>query len=243
MSKKVTVVKAWAVSRWTPVQLTEALTELNVSHSVVGWSKDSHALRGHDTDGLSVAQPAWPIVTHSVADVPRIRIDKERQILFVCDSVPALANLNLTPLPEGRDIKSVLKKALRIMDEDWEYKSTEPDIQDFVAMASKPSLLNQILTAIYKINPYAERKIIQNKVVMFLGGRVSVSSMRDTLRSNFKYDTIRTLLNTPEAVMLSKAVERAKDGEDIEDLSNEFSIEAFDISYILSSVVKQGGKV
>lgn len=238
------VVKAWAVSRWTPAQVTEALTSLNVSHTVVGWSKDDHKLKGYHEDGLSIEQPAWPVVTHSIADLPKLRLDKERQILFVCDSVPALANLNLTPLPEGRDIKVVLKRALQIMDDDWVYKSTEPDIQDFVAMASKPSLLNQILTAVYKINPYSERKIIQNKIVMFLGGKVSISSMRDTLRSNFKYEPIRELLNKPEAVTLRNAVEEARrTGEEIDDLAERLGIEAFDISYILSSIMKQNGKV
>lgn len=241
---KTKVVKAWAVSQWTPAQITEALTALGVSHSVIGWSAKHHKMEGYEEDGLTVEQPAWPVVTHSVHDLPKLRLDKERQILFVCDSVPALANLNLTPLPEGRNILVVLKRALQIMDDDWEYKSTEPDIQDFVAMASKPSLLNQILTAVYKINPYSERKIIQSKIVMFLGGRLSISAMRDTLRSNFKYEPIRELLNRPEAVTLRNAVEEAaRTGIDVDDLAERLGIEAFDISYIMSSITKQNGKV
>lgn len=242
MDKKI-IVKAWAVSRWTPAQITDGLTELRISHTVVGWSKKLHRLRHQTIDGLTERQPAWPIVTHSVTDIPRIRTKKSRQILFVCDSVPALTHANLTPLPVLPTLDRCLKAALQVMDDDWTFKGTEPDIQDFVAMASKPSFLNQVQTAIYRINPYSDRKIIQLKVIMFLGGQLSVKSLRDTLRSNYRYEPIREILNLPQAVGLKNAIDRVRRGEDGEMVAEELGIEAFDISYILSSLAKQGAKV
>lgn len=238
------ILKAWAVSTWVPVDLTEALTELQVSHTIVGWSTEEHRLRARDIDGLAAEQPAWPVIAHSVSDIPRIRINRERQILFVCDSAPALANVNLTPLPEARTLRQSLVLALRQLGGNWELVSTEPDIQDYVALASKPSFLNQLQTAIYKINPYADRKIIQQKIIYFLGGKLSINAMREILRSSYKYEPIRELLNLPEAVVLSNAVARARAGEDSEEVAEELGIEPFDISYILSSVNKQqDGKV
>lgn len=241
--KKTQIVKAWAVSKWTPAQVTEALTDLRVSHTVVGWSPKLHKLRHQRIDGLNPRQPAWPIVTHSVKDIPRIRVKKTRQILFVCDSIPALSHANLCPLPDLPTLERSIKKALQVMDDDWSLTFNEPNIQDFVALASKPSFLNQVQTAIYKINPYSDRKIIQSKVIMFLGGKLSIPSLRETLRSSYKYDPIRELLNKPEAVALKNAIDRVRAGEEGDLVAEEMGIEAFDISYILSSLVKQGTKV
>ncbi len=239
MSKETQVVGAWAFAHATPAQLSRTLTSLRVSHTVIGWSHEKRTRAQRDIDGLSPRQPAWPIVCHSVKDITRYKTKKSRVILLVCDAPAPLAYTNLNAAPEGATIEATVKAALTAPWIDWTFESTEPDMMQYVRMATKPSFLRAMQTAVYKINPYDFRKQVQSHLILYLGGRMSYPKVRRLLKSSLKSEPLLDLLESKEAKTLIEALEHVDKGLTPEAAAERFNIEVFDINYVRASLSKQ----
>lgn len=229
------IVKAWAVTHYSPMQLSNALRFLSVSHSIVGQAEDKrmNVLR---VDGLAPEQPAWPIIYHSVSDCRRLMLPDSPQIHLVCDSIAALSHTNLsgwdwTGSPE-RDLQKILRKA---DPEPFVLKIDAPTYMDFVNVASKPSFLRLLQTAYYKITPYADQKAIKSASLAYLAGLISQRALNHALSTTLKSERVRELLQSEQAKRLMQAVERAHSDGDIEAAAEAFDMDAFEVRYIMSN--------
>jgi hypothetical protein len=239
MSTETKVVGAWAIGDATPSQVSTTLKHLRVSHTVVGWSHTKKARAQRIIDGLCNRQPAWPVVCHSVKDIPRYQTKKSRVILFVCDSPAALGHTNLTQLATNDSLENRIVTALLSPWQDWKFCSTEPAILDYVQIATKPSFLRAMQTAVYRINPYDFRKEVQSHLILYLGGQLPYAKVKRLLKSSLKSESILDLLESPEAKTLQAALECVGQGWNPEAAADHFDIDVFDINYIRASLSKQ----
>lgn len=239
------ILKGYGVIDLSPIQVSEALRQLRVSHTIEGGYM-RHMV--YTIDGLSKVQPAWPIVVDTLKAVPKVRTKKERMIYLICDSRAALANTNADKLlwPESRETHGGLSSALRlalnsahVANEEWALVRTDPSIDDFVNASSKPSFLNHVQTAVYKINPYDLRKEVQSLVILYLSGKVSPTKMRAKLKSSFKLEALLLLMTDPQAGKLRAACEEAlRKKVTVEEIAKRTGVASFDLLYILNSARK-----
>jgi hypothetical protein len=234
------IVSGWAVAGFTPLQLSEAFTNLGISHCIVSRIGNTLSLRREYVGNICADQYVWPVIVNTVAAAKKLVPDRELEELFVCDSYPALANTNLRTFNSTADLRFALWGSTfpPKLDETWSLSIDEPDIQDYVAQASRPSILNEIQTALYKITPYSDRKVVQEKIIHYLGGKLSFRVVNQLLRTSPKLEKLKQLIATPEVAELRYAIKRVTAGEDQEVVADEMGIEIFDISYIYSSVRK-----
>lgn len=249
-----------AVGVWdaSPKGMSDLLQSLNVSHTVFYESSRS-SLIGHSTlrsrynivdVELGYEQPAWPIVLNGLRSyslAKSLYTDYPRLVL-VCDSKSALKTTNLDLLDvkySGKVTKTQVKQFLRLStsisgskDSPFELTYFPEDIQALVESASKPSVLADIQTLIYKIHPYADQKIVRITTILYLIGTVSQSKMRRILRRNLKSIPIIELLEGKECSDLKSAVELYRSGRPLDEVTSNFGIESFDITYIVSSASK-----
>lgn len=229
------IVKAWAVTQYTPLQVSQALRRLNVSHSVVGQAPDRR-MNVMRFDGLSKEQPSWPVIYHSVADCKRLMLPEHRQVHFVCDSIAILNMTNLSTWawsgkPE-KDLQKILPKKDPVP---FVLQVQEKSYMDFVAAASKPSFLRLLQTAFYKITPYADQKAIRIAALSYLAGGMSKKALERVLSITLKSETVRELLASTTAQNLMSAVQNARQTGDIEAAAEQFDIDAFEVRYIMSN--------
>lgn len=229
------IVKAWAVTHYSPLQVSQALRRLNISHSVVGQAPDRR-MNVMRIDGLASEQPSWPVIYHSVADCRRLMLPERRQVHLVCDSIAALSMTNLTTWawtgkPE-KDMQRILPKRDPVP---FVLQVQEKTYMDFVAAASKPSFLRLLQTAFYKITPYADQKAIRIASLSFLAGSINKKALQRVLSITLKSEKVQELLASETAVKLMDAVQRARQSGDIEEAAEHFDIEAFEVRYIMSN--------
>lgn len=239
MSKETRVVGAWAMHNATPSEVSNTLTRLSVSHTVVGWSHTKKTRAQRVVDGLCRRQPAWPVVCHSVKDIPKYRVKKSRIILLVCDAPAPLSFTNLNTPELGATLEDTVKNALTAPWIDWTFECKEPDILDFVDVATKPSFLRSMQTAVYKINPYDFRKQVQSHLILYLGGQLSYTKVRRLLKSSLKSEPLLDLLETPAAKTLQEALRLVDKGWNPEAAADHHDIDVFDINYVRASLTKQ----
>lgn len=239
------ILHGYGVIDLSPIQVSEALRQLRVSHTIEG-SFIRHMT--YTIDGLCKEQPAWPVVIERLKMVPKIRTVKERMIYLICDSRAALANTNasqvLWPAQHADDFMGALRAALNtahIRNQEWQLVRSDPSIDDFVNAASKPSFLNHVQTAVYKINPYDLRKEVQTLIILYLSGKLPVTKMRAKLRSSFKLETLLQLMNDAQADKLRQACEVVRKQQlNVDDVAKSTGVASFDLLYILNSARKLG---
>lgn len=229
------ILKAWAVTHYSPLQLSQALRRLNISHSIVQQAPDRR-MNVMRVDGLSAEQPAWPVIYHSVDDCKRLMVSEQRQVHLVCDSIAILGMTNLSTWawsgkPE-KDLQRILPKRDPVP---FVLQVQEKSYMDFVAVASKPSFLRLLQTAFYKITPYADQKAIRIATLSYLGGGLSKKALQRVLSITLKSDRIQELLASETANNLIAAVQIARQTGDIEAAAAQYDIDAFEVRYIMSN--------
>jgi hypothetical protein len=230
------IIAAFGVINVSPWELSTTLSNLNISHTITSNHK------AIDVDGLSAEQPAWPVIL-PLEDVAKFKATRNPTILFVTGSRSALAETNLNNcLWEHGDNIHTLDQTLRMIlraahmhPTDWTYRRNALAIQDYVQIASKPSFLTLIQTAIYKINPYATRKEVQNLCIAYLTGRVTKTKLRQTLKSNWKFETLLGIMESDKASELKSAIERCTVLSDAEQVAKETGFAQFEITYCIRS--------
>ena len=237
------ILDAFGIPDYSPLQVSEFLRALNMSHTLEG------GFLRHLTctvDALCTEQPVWPVVIDRIKAIPRIRTTVDRQVLFVCDSLSALSTTNigtdLWPENRGHDAVRKFKKVLirASKSKGWELTTKELTTLEYVESASKPSYLNWIQSAIYKITPYALRKEVQQLVISYLAGGASYTALNKKLRSSLKLQDLHELLNQPKAKELREAVLMLS-RLPVEEVAKVTGFEQFEILYVAKSSEKNKG--
>lgn len=230
----------------SPIQVSDMLKRLKMSHTIEGGVRHI----SYTIDGLCKEQPVWPVVIDRVKAIPKVRIQKDRMVYFVCDSRASLASTNgsqfLWPVASPHSMMLRVQDALQMAHKvglmnpiGWELHTSEPSISDYVNAASKPSFLNHIQTAVYKINPYALRKEVQALIILFLSGKIPASKLRAKLKSSFKFDDLTRLMNDPNVPKIREACElHLKRGLSIEAVEKQTGVATFELLYLVNSARK-----
>lgn len=233
---------AWASVFYSPLQLSQALRSLQVSHSTYAFvQSDQESRYRHRISDFGYEQPAWPIILTSVLDMGKLdKINRSPLIVFVCDSYATLSHTNITMMPNtGCIVDDVKQCLLNSKPGPFDFQFKIPKITDFVAIAAKPSFINKLQTATYKINPYALRVDLQKKFVLHIAGRISRKRVRDAAKQSLRSESIiMPLLEDPDCQKLIEVVKAVKNGADVYDVANRYNIESFDVNYILNSESK-----
>lgn len=239
------ILAAYGLVDASPHQLSTVLQSLKMSHSLVGGSKRTLHMT---VNGLCKEQPVWPIVVDRVRSVPKVRVDMDRAVYFVCDARAALSTSNTSQVlwPEHRglmDITAAVKQALiaaNSLTHDWQFVVNEPTIEDYVNIATKPSFFNHVQSAMYRITPYNLRKEVNLMCVAYLAGSVSVTALKRKLKSSHKLEQLLGLMDSQKARDLRDAVAQAR-RENVEIVARDTGFEQFEILYVLRSFEKSKG--
>lgn len=233
------ILGAFGVVDYPPLQVSEALHELNMSHSIAGSIRSQRITY----DGLSTQQPVWPVIVDSIESMLKVRTKRDRLVYFICDSRAALATTNIyrNLWPENRagDLRTGIKNALvtsRNLNQ-WTLTRDETTITDYVNIATKPSILNDIQSAFYKINPYSLRRETQLLCIGYLSGYASFTEMKRNLTSNFKLERIYKLMVDERAKALRQATMMLSSMK-VEEAAKLTGFDTFELLYISKSSAK-----
>lgn len=205
----------------TPVysawEISDALSQLRVSHSILVKKTTPPLVRN-----LSRPQPKWVHVSASVYDLRRGSVN------FITASYAELSLTNYPRFPESMDLDAGLRHMLQ------NPVLTAPSVTkmrpiDYVNQVSKPSLLNNIQTQVYKIQPYSLRKETQAMILDFFGSKISKKTMVYALRRSFKTAGLIPLME--QGLALRDAVARLK-SESVEAVAQDTGIPTFDLLYL-----------
>lgn len=210
----------WATPRFSVWELSNALSNLQVSHSfrVTNLTDPTVVNRGKP-------QPMWVHVTPNIADV------QEGSVNFISAAyaVIGMSNIPTFPDPDQYNLELALKVMLESRRPPTKISVNEPRALDYVAMVSKPSLLNEIQTLIYKIQPYSLRKETQAMVLRFFQGKISRNAIVYFLRKSFK--TAELISPIERGSTLREAVAASK-VESVEAVAKRTGISTFDLIYL-----------
>jgi hypothetical protein len=239
------IIGAYGVIDMSPIEMSEQLRALNLSHTYL--ARAGFRLMQYNIDGLCKEQPVWPIVVDSIRTLSKLdqwlQAPPARAVVFVADARAALTNTNISHAlwPENRQggfqkaLKSELKLAHRA-GASWQLEITNPSIMDYVNTAVKPSILNDLQSAFYKISNYTARKEIQKLCIGWFAGQVSTARIHKALKSNIRYERIHELMQSPLALALQLAVkELIATGEDAAVIAKRTGFESFELMYLKRS--------
>lgn len=220
----------------SPLQLSAALTRLNVSHVLI----DNTLQSRHSFRDRGVKQPAWPVVVPSLAAFKRYQLDLERQVVYVCGPLAELQETNLRVI---KDWNNHLDASLRYavvnpFDPKWELQVTEQSMSEFVKKATKESFVNHIQAELYHLTPYDLRKTVQVMVIGYLAGTVKWNTLRQKLNSSYKLERLKALMAAPQCAVLKEAVAEYRKTSLEEVVAKQFGVEPFEIMYVVKSSAK-----
>jgi hypothetical protein len=219
------------------LKVSEQLLALNVAHSIV--TKNNLQVNERFLH-LGLTQPAWPVLIDGLSCINKVQFKENVPlILFVCDSLASIEMCNIQQI-KSEDLKLNLKKALiyaisNPINTKWKLTSKEPSIEEYVNAVSKPQILNEIQTSIYKITPYSLRKEVQALVISYLANDIQQPQLKAKLQSNYKLADILNICCTDKANNLRKAVVAFNKSKNIDLVSEEYGIASFQILYITRS--------
>lgn len=233
------IIKAWGVLEHTPLLLSNVLTQLNVSHSVMACVGPKCQYR--EIYGTADEQPAWPVIMQNINELNRVEenVPYDRIIAFVFDSKAAIMNSNLTVWSPCIDMYTELQTLLLQEDpEPFKLQLQELSAMDYVKIASKPSVLSEIQSAWCRVNPYSLRKRIQEAIVRYLCSDLSKTALLRELQLTPHGAALAKLVTqTEESKVLKSAVAAARLGTS-DEAASKFDIDPFDINFLLSSLKK-----
>lgn len=217
----------------SPMDVSNALSSLNVSHGMVSSSLRSEVSEVHH--GLK--QPSWPIVLPSVKAVQRFKASRKSQILFICDSLAQLSLCNVRVM-KPQDLKVGLVAALEYAIENpvtWKLEMRTISFDEYVTANTKPSFLNGVQTELYRITPYDLRKSAQAVVIGYLAGAESRKNLMAKLNSSYKLDRLKALLTDPKCTELKEAVAEYGKTQNVELAAEKYKVATFEILYLSKS--------
>lgn len=238
---------AFGVVDMAPLEVSDILKSLNLSHSYI--FRQGVRYNTLDIDGLCKQQPVWPCVVDNLRTLRRSVLDhgQENVVFFVTDSRAALSTTNISNMlwPEIREalsIESAVKKALMgSPGGHWDLVVQEPTLMDYVNQATKPSQLNDIQAAFYKINPYAVRKEIQLLCISYLGGFTSFKKLKEKLKTSLKFGPLLDIMSSEKTRQLREAVARLSK-ETVEEVVKDTGFVAFELNYLSKSAEQNRNK-
>jgi hypothetical protein len=239
------ILSAFGIVDSSPIQVSEILKSLSMSHSFVGGHGKTERLT---VDGLCTEQPVWPVIIDRVKAVSKVHTEYNRLVYFVCDARAPLAICNLSQAlwPEHRndmDLEFAIRNALERsneLDHDWQLRVSEPTLDEYVNIASKPSFLNGVQGTIYRITPYALRKEVQKLCIAYLAGAVSLTAVKRKLKSSYKLADLLVLMDSDKARNLKDAVAATR-YKTVEVVAKEYSVETFEVLYCIRSYEQNKG--
>lgn len=238
------ILNAYGLVDVSPLQVSEMLRTLNLSHTFVGGSPTTHTT----IDGLCVEQPLWPVVIDRVRNVPKVTLAYPRLIYLVCDGRGPLELCNvrkdLWPDQRQSDLSEALARMLvsvnEIDGEPWSLQLNERTIDSYVEEAAKPSFLNFLHQKTCKITPYSPlRKNVQKDTVAYLASGLSLTAFKREYKHHMKVQDVLDLIDSPDALNLRQAVvEARRRPNQIEQIAEEFDVQEFEIRYVTTAYAK-----
>jgi hypothetical protein len=239
------VLDAFGIYDISPVQVSQVLRRLRVSHTVLGGQPKPIQ---YDVDGLSHEQPVWPVIVDKVKNIARLQNARSPSVLFVCDGLAALNFTNISKDLWAENRTSTLEESVRaalirtilprgrVLDNvpSWKLAVVEPAIADYVRAAVKPSFLNCIQALFHKITPYAKSKETRTLCIAYLAGGIGIAALRRYLKTSLKFADLLVLMDSAAALNLRAAVAALK-SKPIETVAQEFGVETFELLYIVKS--------
>jgi hypothetical protein len=239
------VIGAFGIVDLSPIQVSNMLRALNVSHTYIGVHAKSKRASIVDVCGTAKEQPAWPVVVDRLSSIKRLRTNRQRLIYLIIDSRAALSisNANQALWPENRgslrfdqSLRLALMSASK-RGEPFALIQTEPSISDYVNAATKPVFLNHVQTAIYKIAPYTLQKEVRSLSVAYLAGAASLTVLKRKLKTSFKLEELSALMLSDRARALRDAVAQSRNTP-VEQVAKTGGFEPFEINYVINSYAR-----
>lgn len=219
----------------SPFDVSTNLTNLSISHSLI-----ANTLTAENQEILcSKVQPSWPIILPSLKFWSRYRSKRKSQIIFICDSLAQLSLCNVRTLKPDA-IRENLRKSLEYAIENpfeanWKLEVRSPTFAEYVDASTKPSFLNGVQNALYKITPYDLRKTVQALVIGYLAGTETRKNLMTKLNSTYKLDAVKALISDPKCGALKEAVTAYGKCLDVEKVAAEYDVATFEILYLSKS--------
>lgn len=239
------ILSAFGLVDTSPHELSMVLRDLHMSHSLVG-GRPRTLFR--TVNGLCSQQPVWPIVIDGVKTIHKVQSKRSRLVYFVCDSRAALASTNVSQRmwPDHRSgtLTDAVVSSLMLAAQwgstntPWALKRKDLTIAEYVDIATKPSFLNDIQTALYKITPYGLRKEVQEQIIDYLAGHMAYTALNRKLKSSLKLETLQYLLSMDKAKAFRDAVLALRNST-IDEVAKAHGFETFELLYISSSYAKR----
>ncbi len=248
VQKKPRIAYAIATPLLSPLNISEFLQSKNLGHYVIGYSTTRKWWVQYEVKG-KLPFGFLPVICHKLTDLRRIQYEGLPVVAIVCDSFGAIAHSNV-PCLATDNLEELWNEISTLVESDLSntfiLQTFDPPLMDYVAIASKPSDLNKMLTVIMKIHPYDLRKQVQTTLISYLAGKIKESQLKQVLYQSIKAETLIPLIQKPEVqklrnVLLTLQHKTAPDQE-VEEIAEAEGIDVFDINYILTSFHKDPKK-
>ena len=191
----------YSTSMYSPLEISYALSRLNVSHVL-----ECRGVRKKIT--RPKPQPKAVYVTDSLTNY------RPEAVNFIVSCIAELGLTNYTPLSSGT-LEDVLKDAL-IKQVEIVPSVTVMSDMDYVNAVAKPSILNKIQTEVYRLNPYALRKQTHAIVLDYLNSKISKRKLKEVLSRNLKQEALLPLLLSADSLRNAVARLSKETPEEIE---------------------------
>lgn len=178
--------RIWASALHSPVQVSYALSELGVSHTL-------------NSGGRKMRVTKAKVQPYAVHVTTVLRDYRANTVNFIVSSGAELATTNYPRLKDKLDIVEAVREAL------LSEKSVVPTVKvvspmDYVHQVAKPSLLNKIQTQIYKIQPYGLRKQTQQLVLAYMASKITKAQIKKALSDNLKHEALLPLILSADSL-------------------------------------------
>lgn len=236
-SRPQTTVAAFAAPGIAPMFISRALSILTITHLSCGYDSSAFKNRTRRIKAACEDPPALPVICVGLSSIDKFKSKYERHVLFVCDSAEKLRHTNLSTLPGklNAPLSERVKEALLApWHDDLEIRLDEPSLLDYVDLASKPSILRDMQTVFYKINPYGLRKEVQAAVYNYLAGKIARKAAQQIIDKCSRSSEIKALLNADTTQILCKALRDAKKLP-AQQVADTYGIDVFDINFVKAS--------
>ncbi len=217
-------------------ELSRQLTDLNICHAYQVESKWAFVKK----DSLD-NQPALPLLISNLTSYLVLRkntrklpeLDKPLiAFVFAPVSVLKCTNLNLLCLTEEWSPKKALIQATKKIQLASVPTVTIHTIEQFILKETKPSLMHDFQTAIYKVKPNL-RSEARKLVIQFFRGECSANRLKKFLTSDQSLEAILVVLQNPKARDLAQAVFEVKT-KPITEVAKKLDLDVFDINYLVN---------
>lgn len=110
------------------------------------------------------------------------------------------------------------------------------DLLDYVDIVAKPSVLGEVLTATYKVNPYDVRKESVRAITLYIAGVKSKAATKKSLTLSLSQRPLLDLLESTD--IYREAFSRLKN-ESVEEVALEYGLPEFDLNYLVSTYERE----